>query len=322
MVIFSFPEGVYDLDKDILEKVISQFTVLSEHIDGGMPGNSIAKELGGETLEIVAKYGDEALDLIKLYGVDAAQIILKYGDEGIKVMKAVDPEAAKKLFETLDDDVLDYALQQGHDVVAVLSRWSEADLKEHGVELALRAKKDAKVLAHIKKLITLGPIDPKRLTQEQEALINAIAANSTQFTDEGQVVLGKWVDYSSGFVEHAQATGSVHYNPHPDMWNILGDLSKENRSEVAWLINKQVVQTAIDKGLPVEYTLNGIPIENLTDESTAVEAIFAGAADTEIMNILQSKSLPIRMKELQELQKAGYKLAFDEATNSYILILP
>ena len=39
------------------------FEIQLEHIDGGMPGNSIAKELGGETLEIVAKYGDEALDL-------------------------------------------------------------------------------------------------------------------------------------------------------------------------------------------------------------------------------------------------------------------
>src|SRR5688500_1494058 len=290
-----------------------------------MPGNSIAKELGGETLEIVARYGDDATQIIFTYGDDGIAVLQKYGgdainlikdhgDVAIKIMKVVDPEAAKKLLESLDDDVLDYALQQGPDAVAALSGWNEKDLIEHGVELALRAKKDAKVLADVKRLIASGPIDPKRLTQEQQTLINTITANSTQYADEGQVVLGKWVDYGSGFVESAQNTGSLHYNPHPDMWNLLGDLSKQNRSEVAWLINQQVVQTAIDKGLPFEYTLNGIPIENLTDEITAVELIFAGAADTEIMDILQSKSLPIRMKELQELQKAGYKLAFDEAT--------
>ena len=300
--------------------------------------------MGGEALKVGAKYGDEALDLIKLYGVDAAQIILKYGDEGIailqkygddainlskdhgdvaiKLMKAVDPKAAKKLLESLDDDVLDYALQQEPDVVAALSRWSEKDLREHGLELTLRAKKDAKVLANVKRLIASGPIDPKNLTQEQQTLINAITANSTQYADEGQVVLGKWVDYGSGFVESAQNTGSVHYNPHPDMWNLLGDLGKENRSEVAWLINKQVVQRAIDKGLPFEYTLNGIPFNKSAREQEAVEAIFAGTTNTEIMNILKLDYVPIRMQELLELKKAGYKYSFDEITKSYILILP
>jgi hypothetical protein len=33
VVIFSFPKGIYDLDKDILEKVIGQFTVFGEHVD-------------------------------------------------------------------------------------------------------------------------------------------------------------------------------------------------------------------------------------------------------------------------------------------------
>ena len=36
MVVFTFAEGVYDLNKDILEKVICQFTVFGEHVDGGI----------------------------------------------------------------------------------------------------------------------------------------------------------------------------------------------------------------------------------------------------------------------------------------------
>ncbi len=319
-----------------------------EHMDGGMPGNSVAKELGEklgeETLEEVAKHGDEALSLVMLYGGDAAQIITKYGDDGIavlmkygddaidliqdhglravKVLQAVDPVYAEDLLEVLDDDVLDYAIQQGPDAVDALSRWSTKDLSEHGMELALRAKKDAKVLANVKKLVSLGPIDPKHLTEEQQALINAIAENCTQYSDEGQVVLGKWVDISSGFVKRAQDTGSVHYNPHPDMWETLGKLGAEKQDDVAWLINKQVVQTGIDKGLPFEYSLNGIPTDNILKEQVAVRAIFSGKPDAEIMDILQSKYMPIRMKELQELQKAGYEFTFDKATNSYILILP
>jgi len=324
--------------------VETAFELHQERIDGGMPGNSLAKELGADTLEAIAKYGDEALDLIKLYGADAAEIITKYGDEGIailqrygnnaitlikkhgeqaiSVMGLIDPMGAEKLLEALDADVLDHALEQGPEAVEALSRWNEDDLREFGVELALRAKKDAEVLANVKKLIALHPIDPKHLTDAQQALINAIAENSTQYADEGQVVLGKWVDYGSGFVETAQDTGSVHYNPHPDMWNLLGDLGEEYQAEVAWLINKQVVGTGIDKGLPFEYTLNGIPATIIDNEHDAVQAIFSGQADAEIMRILESNYIPIRMKELQELQKAGYELAFDEAANSYILVLP
>ena len=43
------------------------------------------------------------------------------------------------------------------------------------------------------------------------------------------------------------------------MWNLLGDLGKEQRELTAWLINKQVIQNGIEKGLPFEYTLDGIP---------------------------------------------------------------
>ena len=206
--------------------------------------------------------------------------------------------------------------------MAALSRWSAKDLREHGVELALRAKKDAKVLADVKKLIALGPIDPKHLTKEQQALINAIAANSTQYANEGQVVLGKWVDYGSGFVETAQNTGSVHYNPHPDMWNLLGDLGGANQGEAAWLINQQVIQTGINKGLPFEYTLNGVPTKVIENEHNAIEAVFAGKTDAEILESLDVKVMPIRIKELRELKNAGYKLVFDEVNNSYILTMP
>jgi len=327
------------------------FELQTEYVDGSMPGNSVADELreqlstlNEDTLHLVETYGDhvisllvrygdsdEVIDIIGAYGDEGIAILKKYGDEAIrlvedhgtsaiKLMKVIDPKAAEKLLTTLDDDVLDYAVEQGPDAVTALSRWNVDDLSEHGIELALRAKKDAEVLANVKKLISLGPIDPKHLTQEQEALISAIAANSTQYADEGQVVLGKWVDFGSGFVEVAQDTGSVHYSPHPDMWKLLGGLGEETQGEVAWLINKQVVQTGIDKGLPFEYTLNGIPADNITQESAAIRAIFSGKSDAEIMDILQSEYMPIRMKELQELQKAGYEFTFDNVNKSYIFV--
>ena len=327
------------------------FELHSEHMDGGMPGNAVAKELGeqlsdlsqdalsainkygddilplivqhgDEALAIIQTYGDDGIALLQKYGSSAINLIDSYGDSAIKVMGAVDPRGAKKLLESLDDDVLDYAMEQGPDAVEALSKWSPADLRLHGPELALRAKKDAEVLDSIKKLTSLGPIDPKKLTAEQKALIDAIAANSTQYADNGQVVLGKWVDISNGFVQTAQDTASIHYNPHPDMWNSLGELGKAQQEEVAWLINKQVIQTGIAKGKPFEYTLNGIPNGTLDNEIEAVEAIFSGKTEAQIKEILEAPNMPIRMKELQELHKAGYEFTFDSVNNSYILVKP
>lgn len=313
--------------KDEVGASETMFELQTDYGDGGMPGNAVAKELGDQ----LTRLSKNAAPVIQKYGMEVAPLLLKYGDEGLALIQKFGPDGIDLLRKyggdvtdlvVVDDDVLDYVMQQGDDAVAAFSRWSKEDLQAHGPELALRAKKDAEVLASIKKLTSSGPIDPKRLTKEQKALIEAIAANSTQYADNGQVVLGKWVDLDNGFVQTAQDTGSVHYNPHPDMWTTLGKLGDAKQEEVAWLINKQVVQNGIDKGLPFEYTLNGIPTKNNLDEGNAVEAIFAGATDAEIKDILKVKSVPIRMKELMELKKAGYQYVFDESKNSYILMMP
>lgn len=325
-----------------------------EQMDGGIPGNSVALELGGQiaklgpdAAELIGKYGDDVTPLLLMYGADAVDIIGAYGDEGIsllrkfgdeagqaielvkkfgdpavKLLDAVDLTSANTLLKTLDDDVLDYAIEQGPDALFALSRWSEKDLREFGPELALRAKKDAQVFEDISKLISLGPIDSKHLTNDQQDLINVIAENSMQYNDQGQIVLGKWVDYGNGFTSYARETGSVHYNPHPDMWELFGEFGNEVREDAAWQVNKQVIQTGIDKGLPFEYTLEGIPARDILKEKIAVQLIFSGATDLEVKQALRSDYLPIRMREIQELQKAGYEVVFDEISGSFILTSP
>lgn len=329
-----------------------------ELMDGNAPGNTAAKELGDQianlgpdALEIAGKYGDEAIPLLFQYGTEAVDIINAYGDEGIallikfgddtwevirlvkqfgtpavNLLKIVDPASANKLLKTLDADVLEYAMTKNSDAVFALSRWSEKELKEFGPELALRAEKDAKVLKAIDSLVRLVPIDPKHLTTEQDDLIKIIAENSMQYSDEGQIVLGKWVDYGNGFTSYARETGSVHYNPHPDMWNLLGSLGKQ-RDDTAWLVNEKVIQIGIDKKLPFEYTLNGLPSDKIEFEESAIEKIWEGGLSKEIIynNVKESLStdtIPIRTKELVELYFAGYVYSFDSVANSYVFIKP
>ena len=94
----------------------------------------------------------------------------------------------------------------------------------------------------------------------------------------------------------------------------------KNREAAAWLINKQVVKSSIIKGMSVEYTLSGLKPDKLVDEMNGVEAIWTGATDEEIMDILKTDYMPVRMNELKKLYKTGYQISFDLMTNSYILI--
>ena len=345
---------VQTLRGDSISAAQTHLELQLEYLDGGVPGNTLAVELGeqlaklgGDATELIAahgdeiiplllRYGDDAVDIIGAYGNEGISLLLKYGNQGdevielvrkhgtpaITVLNTVDPDAVNKLLTNLDKDVLDYAIIQGSDAVDALSRWNEELLTEHGPELALRSKQDAKVLADVQKLIALGPIDPKNLTKEQQELINAIAANSTHYADSEQAVLGKWVGFSGGYAGQASNTGSVHYYPHQEMWNMLGNLGKDQQAEVAWLINKQAIQPMIDQGLPIEYTLNGIKPDEVNKEIDVIAAIWNGATDVEIMDALKLDYMPGRMKELKVLYEADYQISFDITTDSYILIKP
>jgi hypothetical protein len=78
-----------------------------EHMDGGMPGNAIAKELGAEVIENVAKYSDEAISLVALYGDDAAQIIMSYGDDGVVALQKYGEDAIG-LIAQYKDEAIDF----------------------------------------------------------------------------------------------------------------------------------------------------------------------------------------------------------------------
>ena len=112
----------------------------------------------------------------------------------------------------------------------------------------------------------------------------------------------------------------MHYSPHPDLWTLFGKL--DNQNEAAWLINEQVIQTGIGKGLPFEYTLNGILAKDIGNERAAIKAIFSDQTEEIIKRKLKSDYLPVRMRELQELKNAGFDLVFNEIDNSYSLIKP
>jgi hypothetical protein len=62
----------------------------SEYMDGGMPGNTVAREIGEELTEIIARNSDETAQLTAKYGDDAYKLIAAYKDEAFDFVKVAE----------------------------------------------------------------------------------------------------------------------------------------------------------------------------------------------------------------------------------------
>jgi hypothetical protein len=108
---------------------------------------------------------------------------------------------------------------------------------------------------------------------------------------------------------------------------LKASLGEEGAKQAAWLINQKALRPYIERGAPFEYTLRGIAVEKVKAEREAIEAIWQGKSENEVLDILKKadsklKTLPARVRELQELYSAGYTWTLDTVHNRIILIKP
>ena len=91
-----------------------------EHMDGGIPGNAIVRELGEEVSEWTTKYGDNVIDFIKLYGDDAIKLISKYGGDAIDIINKYGDDGIALLAKH-GDDAVEIIGAYGDERIAILS---------------------------------------------------------------------------------------------------------------------------------------------------------------------------------------------------------
>ncbi len=94
-----------------------------EQNDGGAPGNTLVNEaseqlakLSPDALELVSRYGDEAIPLLLKYGDDAVDIIGAYGDEGIALLTLYGDDAID-LITTHGTPAVDLMMTYGDDAI-------------------------------------------------------------------------------------------------------------------------------------------------------------------------------------------------------------
>jgi hypothetical protein len=189
-----------------------------EYLDGGVPGNSIAKEfgdqlakLGPDALEVVQKRDDDVLEIIGHYGDDAVDIIETYGDDGIEVLLTHGEEviplldqsvpSAQKWTEYIPEDFHDEIRSAFNDepVSITLSEdftvyryWSGDSRTETG------------------RWVTLNPNLTPEDAREMLALPNSnLADNVTQFTIPAgtTVLVGEATEQTSASWAGTYATG-------------------------------------------------------------------------------------------------------------------
>ncbi len=326
-----------------------------ERLDGGMPGNAVTKEvseqlakLGDDIPELIATYGDDIIPLLLKYQDDAIDIIGAYGDEGIALLQkfgedapeaiklvkgfgtpavqlldTLDVKSAGALLNNLETDVLDYAVQQGPDAVKALSKWKPEELQEFGVELALRADKDAKAINALDQLTKLDitSADPK-VQAEVARLIQEIADNSTHGSGD-RFVLGTWDlenGISGGYVNDARVNGGYYYGSHPDIYNTLdalyGETNPQLKNDMLWALNQTALQKQIEKGVDFDYSMVSLIGKKYNQEVAAINHMIAGNP-AQALVALERDTMPAKLKEVQILLDAGYTPEYDEAAKVF-----
>ncbi len=90
--------GYYNFVGDQENAAQTAIEIQLEHMDGGVPGNSLALEageqlakLGPDAAELIARYGDDAIDIIGRYRDDGVELLTNHGDEVIDLLKMGSP---------------------------------------------------------------------------------------------------------------------------------------------------------------------------------------------------------------------------------------
>jgi len=201
-----------------------------------------------------------------------------------------------------------------------LSKWKPEELQKFGIELVLRAEKDAKALKALDELtkLDINSSDPT-VRAEVNQLIQEIAENSIQGSGE-RFVLGVWDSengIAGGYVEEWRRNGGMLYQSHPDVYTELKAAFPDEYQDILWEINKTALQMQISQGMDFDYSLASLKtIDDYNEEVGYVKLLVAGnetAVLAALETALERSTLPARLKEVQLLLDAGYTPHYDDA---------
>jgi len=241
-----------------------------EYMDGGIPGNAIAKELGEEisewttkygddVAEFVSLYGDDAVDLIRLHKNDAVKIIRDYGDNGIKLLKNYGDNAVT-ILTVYGDNGIDILEQYGENILDVSETGVITLVGDNAEKLIIKLKENsnneifysaASGALNLPKSTNDGIKAAKKLTKVgvggngSDELIKVIVENSTRGEGD-RLVLGKWYTMGDGggYIKDALDNGGIFLDTGPEISKVMDDSGIE-----FWVLNEKFLESQLDAGI-------------------------------------------------------------------------
>lgn len=219
------------------------FELHSEHMDGGMPGNTVAKEaseqvddLSGNAVEKVAPYGDEAFDLLHKHGSDAADIIDSYGDEGVNALKEYGDDLCKALnggVVYVDKEIVEDLAEKISEITGKRV-WSST--KTGAIFISKSSDEAIEAAKHLKE------VEP--FSEEAEKLITTIARDSVQGSGN-RVILGAWQEPGNkSYIQEALDNGGVFFDAEDEVWSLL-----EESVIDPWRVNEAFLRQQLEEGV-------------------------------------------------------------------------
>ncbi len=291
-----------------------------EHLDGGMPGNTIAKELGEEMSGWTTKYGDDVVDFVKVYGDDAIVLIRRYQSDAIEIIRDYGDKGIDLLVK-YGDNAISLIKKYGDDGIDILERHGDEilEVSENGI-LIITGENAERIVRELSEItdnevfysVTSGALNLPQSTREginaaqkyvkigkrgdgSEELLQIIVDNSTRGSGN-RLVLGKWdkMEDGGGYVKEALDNGGIFL----DTGSEISKLLDENGIEF-WVINEKFLENQLESG---------------------VERIDFVSGD--IWDVLAKDPKSYRAKEIQWLLENAPKKGYELVGNSWIKIIP
>jgi len=243
----------------------------SEYTDGGMPGNSVIKELrdqfaelsqnavyliknyGRNVIPLLLRHGDEALDIIRTYGNDGIALLQNYGGDAVDLIRHHGGDAVQ-ILQTYGRDAIPILKAHGNDAIRVIALY-----KDEGVDFLRRAGTlgidptdvldNPPLPNQTLEGWTLGIENPENPVNHPlvklnltEAELNNILTQSIKNPDSKVVVLGYGRDIIKPYYSLGDEINGSYLSLSPDEWAPF-----ENAKANFWMdVNAPFIETAIE----------------------------------------------------------------------------
>jgi hypothetical protein len=182
-----------------------------EQFDGGMPGNSVAKEIKEDVADVIENHADET-----------AEILEAYGDDGLR------------LIELYKDDVYDFVKQaekQGRNPLEVLYNPPEPGQTLEGWLLNITAPN--------------SPVNMKSNLKLSDAKIDDLLDQSLENIESNEFVLGYFdPNQVDGYIELADQRKAIKLSMPESLYEQVGF---QDGTGDFWQVNRAAIQYGVDE---------------------------------------------------------------------------